>query len=670
MEVAATRTATPSRRWALSKIDTHAVSAWVLAGALVIYLAVAGGGYSMATHGQVGILVWWAVVLCAAWGLLPVTRLTRSALAVMGLFGAFTAWTAIGIAWSISSGRSFQDLALVTCYFGVIVLAVSIHREREAAVRHTLGAVASAIVVVALLALSSRFWPNLFPASHETSQFLGGARARLSWPLNYWNALATLMAVGVPLLLAVATSARTLRAQAAATAAVPVVALCSAFTLSRGGVIEGVVAVAVFLLLAPDRLPKLLTVGVAAAGSAVVVYGGLHRHALQQGLINSTASHQARSLILVILLTCAGVAFVQAGVGLVVRHATPPSLLQVTVGRARLLGAVAVVVIVVAAIAAGAPGHLHHAWEDFKSPVTSISGSSTSRFGSSSGEGRYQYWVAAVKSAEQHVLTGSGPGTFQLDWLPRAPFQSYVVNAHSLYFETYAELGLIGLVLLVGFLVAALAAVARFVIRSQYEDRTRAAAIAAALAAFLVAAAFDWVWQMPVVPVAVLLPLGAALAPGRAASADADLPGASAGEASAKRHGSGLVPQVALVVAGLVCLIAIAYPLASNNAVTSSQSAAAAGNTTAALSDAQSAVRLEPGSAANQLQLALVLESNHSYRQALVAVKRATSDEPDGWTNWLIQSRIQAENDNAHGSLVAYLKAKSLNPWSSLFRKT
>jgi O-antigen ligase len=638
-------------------LDTRAVSAWVLSLSLVLYLAIDGGGYALATHSQVGIAVWWVVVLAAAWGLLPAASLTRSAKATFGLFAAFTAWTALGITWSISSGRSFQDLALVTCYLGIIVLAVAIHRERGEALRHTTAAIATAIVIVAVLALASRLWPNLFPASHQTAQFLGGARQRLSWPLNYWNALAALMAVGVPLLLAQATSARTLLMQSLATAAIPLVALCDALTLSRGGVIEGVIAVIVFIALAPDRIPKLATAAVAAAGSAIVVYGGLHRHAIQQGLTNAAERHQASSLVVAVVVTCIGVGVIQLGVGLLNRHATLPRFLTVSPARARLLTIAGVVLIVVVAIAAGAPHRLDHAWNDFKNPHSAISATSTSRFGSSSGEGRYQYWVAGVDSAKSHVLTGSGPGTFQLDWLPRAPIASYVENAHSLYVETYTELGLVGLVLLVAFLVAALVAVVRVVIRSGYEERTRAAAIAAALVAFLIGAAFDWLWQMPVLPAAMLLLLGAALAPASEASAP-------------KPRRAGLPTQLTAVAVGLACLVAIAYPLATNSAVANSQGEASIGNLPLALTDAQSAVKLEPGSAEAQVQLALVYEADRQYALGVAASQHAVKDEPQNWSNWFVLFRLQAEDGDAHASLVSYLKAKSLNPQSSVFRES
>lgn len=639
------------------ELDTRAVSAWVLSLALVLYLAIDGGGYALATHSQVGIAVWWVIVLAAAWGLLPAARLTRSARATIGLFAAFTAWTALGITWSISSGRSFQDLALVTCYLGIIVLAVAIHRERDQALRHTTAAVATAIVIVAALAVASRLFPHLFPASQQTAQFLGGARQRLSWPLDYWNALAALMAVGVPLLLAQATSARTLLMQSLATAAVPLVALCDALTLSRGGVIEGVVAVIVFIALAPDRIPKLATAAVAAVGSAIVVYGGLHRHAIQQGLSNAAEHHQATSLVVAVVITCLGVAVIQGGVGLLNRHATLPRLLTVSPARARLLTLAGIVLIVAVALAAGAPHRLAHAWTDFKNPHSAISQTSTSRFGSTSGEGRYQYWVAAVDSAKPHVLTGSGPGTFQLDWLPRAPIQSYVVNAHSLYVETYAELGLVGLVLLVAFFLAALVAVVRVVARSSYEERTRAAAVAAALVAFLIGAAFDWLWQMPVLPAAVLLLVGAALAPASEASVPTP-------------RGTALATQLTAVAVGLACLIAIAYPLATNTDVANSQSAASVNNLPLALTDAQSAVRLEPGSAEAQVQLALVYEADRQYRAGVAAAQHAVKDEPQNWSNWFVLFRLQAEDGQARAALVSYLKARSLNPQSSVFRES
>ncbi|MDA8067317.1 MAG: O-antigen ligase family protein [Actinomycetota bacterium] len=649
----AAREVAPSR-WIPWDIDRQAVSTWVLSLALVLYLALDGGGYALAAHGQVGIAVWWVVVLAAAWGLLPAAWPTRAAGWSMALFAAFTAWTALGITWSLSSGRSFQDLALVSCYLGILVLAAAIHRERGAALRHTTAAVATAIVVVAALAIASRLSPHLFPGSGQTAQFLGGARARLYWPLGYWNALAALMAMGVPLLLAQVTSARTLAMQALAAAAIPLVALCDALTLSRGGAGEAAAAVIVFIALAPGRIPKLASTLVAGAGSAVLVYAGLDRHAVQQGLTGAALTRQGSSLVLTGVLVCAGMGVAQLGVGLLARHGTLPRVLRVSPGRARVLTAASVVVLVAAAIAAGAPHHLYDAWQQFKNAAGTPGGSSVLRLASANGEGRYQYWVAAVNSASSHILTGSGPGTFQLDWLPRAQIAGYVVNAHSLYVETYAELGLIGLALLAAFFVIVLAVIARVITRTAHEERTLAAATGAAVIAFMVGASFDWLWQMPVL-VAVLMLLIAAV------SAPAEAP-------VSRRLSRGALPvQLAAVAAGLVCLVAIAYPLAVNSAVAGSQQAAGTGNLSLALTDARSAVRLEPGSGQAQLQLALVYEAQGAHAKALAAAEHAVRDDAHNWSNWLVLSRLQAEDGHAHAALVAYLKARSLNPRSSLF---
>lgn len=522
-------------------------------------------------------------------GLLPVAQLSRTAWIAVGAFAAFIAWTALATTWSISTGRSLQDLSLVACYLGVLVLAVAIHRQQAAAVRHTVGAVSTAIVVVAALALASRFWPHLFANSQQTAQFLTGAQARLSWPLDYWNALAALMALGVPLLLSVATSARTLKAQAAAAAGLPIVALCAALTLSRGGVIASAVALVVFFALAPERFPKVATALVTGAGSAALIAGAFHRSALQQGLANADERHEAGTLLVAVILVCAGVAILQAGIGLAARHGTPPRLLVVPVARARWLLGAGIVVIVAAALAAGAPHHLSHAWSDFKNPASAISPTATSRFGSASGEGRYTYWSVAVHATRGHVLGGSGPGTYQLLWLPRAPFPSYVTNAHSLYFETLSELGIVGLGLLVLFFAIVLAAGVRLVVRSRYEERARAAAIVAALVAFMVFAAFDWIWQVPVLPAAFLLLVAALLAP-RAAKRRVTDPE----PAVPRSHLSRRAWQAATIVLGAASIVAILFPLATGNAITESQTAASNGNVPAAIADAQQAVRLEP----------------------------------------------------------------------------
>ena len=369
MESVAVHSAAP-RAGILRRIDAGAVSVWALVGAIVLYLAIDGGGYDIVVRSQVGVVIWWIVLIGAAWGLLPAARLTRGAWVTLGLFGCFVVWTALGTTWSLSSERSLDELSRVACYLGILLLAITIHRDREHAVRHTVSAVAAAIVVVASLALLSRLRPDLFPSAQQTGSFLPGTQGRLGWPLNYWNALAALVAFGLPLLLALATSARRLIAQAAAAAGVPILALCGYLTFSRGGAVAAAVALVAFIALAPERIPKLATALVAAAGSAALIAGAVHRSAIEKGLTTVAARHEGSTLLIAVILVCAGVALAQMGIGLAVRHGTPPRLLTVSRDRARLLLAAAVVVGVVAALAAGGPRAVSHRWQDFKHPVS------------------------------------------------------------------------------------------------------------------------------------------------------------------------------------------------------------------------------------------------------------------------------------------------------------
>lgn len=227
-------------------------------------------------------------------------------------------------------------------------------------------AIAGAIVLVAILALLSRLRPGLFHTAGQTASFLGGTQARLDWPLNYWNALAALTVLGLPLLLSLATSARSLRAQAAAAAGLPILALCAYLTFSRGGELACAVTLIVFMALAPERAPKLATALTGAAGSAVLIAGAVHRSAIEQGLAGAHARSQGNSLMITIVLVCAGVALAQGGIGLAIRHAEPPRWLVISRPTARRLLTAGVAVVLVALALLVASGTVSHEWQQFK----------------------------------------------------------------------------------------------------------------------------------------------------------------------------------------------------------------------------------------------------------------------------------------------------------------
>ncbi|MFZ0974254.1 MAG: hypothetical protein WAN22_18635, partial [Solirubrobacteraceae bacterium] len=367
MESVVSRSA-PWQSETLRRVDHDAVRTWALVGTVVLYLAINGGGYDLIVRSQVAIVVWWIVLIGAAWGLLPAVRWTRTAWIGAALLGGFVVWTGLSATWSESSELSLQELSRVACYFGLFLLGIAIHRDRSRGVQHTLHAVSAAVVIVAALAVASRLRPDLFPAAHQTASYLPGTDGRLGWPLNYWNALAALMALGLPLLLATATSARTLAARAGAAGAIPLVALCTYLTFSRGGALAAGAGLLVFFAFSPERVDKLATALVTATGSGAVILAATHRPAIEQGLTSAAARHQGDALLVSLVIVCAGVALAQTGVALAARHGTPPRWLTFSPRRARALLVGVVTTSVVVALLAGAPGRLSHAWQEFKHP--------------------------------------------------------------------------------------------------------------------------------------------------------------------------------------------------------------------------------------------------------------------------------------------------------------
>jgi O-antigen ligase len=125
---------------------------------------------------------------------------------------------------------------------------------------------------------------------------------------------------------------------------------------------------------------------------------------------------------------------------------------------------------------------------------------------------RSAYWRAAISDAREHPLAGSGAGSFDDYWTRHRTVEVGVQDAHSLYLETLAELGLVGLALLVCTLVPPLIAVG--VARSD----PNVAIAAAGYIAFLVHAGLDWDWEMPAATLTGLACAAALLAAARPSS--------------------------------------------------------------------------------------------------------------------------------------------------------
>ncbi|MGH2833497.1 MAG: O-antigen ligase family protein, partial [Solirubrobacteraceae bacterium] len=310
-------------------------------------------------------------------------------------------------------------------------------------------------------------------------------------------------------------------------------------------------------------------------------------------------------------------------------------------------------------LALGGPHAVTHTWDGFKSPkanVRVVTGDVQSHLSVLSGEGRYQFWTAALHAFTSHPLGGIGAGTFQFWWAAHGSIYAAVINAHSLYMETLAETGLPGILLLAVLLLGGLAAMVSRWRGAPSRERALLAAILGGCAAFLVSAAFDWVWQIPALPAVLLLLIAAGTGnilkrPGKA-----------------KSFSPTTRMRAVWTALALVGALVIIVPMVSAVSVRESQAQASAQRLAPALKDARTASSWQPYAATPLLQQALVMERAGNFSAAAVKARKAARAASTDWSTWLVLSRIEAEHGDARGAVAAYRHARSLDPRDPIFK--
>ncbi len=648
------------------RLDPASLGAWLLPFALIIYLALNNGGYDVIERSEAGMVVWWMVLVGTVVGGLPAAGGTRAGRVMLVVLTAFAAWTALSLIWTESAGRTSIELGRVAAYLGFFALSLAV--QGEGRWRQLLNGAAAALAVVAGIAVLSRLEPTWFPrqlAGHFYAPEVQ-IQGRLAYPLNYSSGLGALTAMAVPLLLAATYLCRTVAAQALAAAAFPVVALALWLTASGLSVPVAALGLLVFFLLAPDRLPKLLTLLIAGAGSAVLFAAVNQRASLDHGLTTPLAQHQGDELLVILIVVCAGIGLVQVGLSLAVRYGTRPRWLLIPKRQAAWALGVLATMLLVGALVTGVPGQLSDKWHQFKRFDTSAAGKSRgNQILDFSGNGRYQFWEAAADANATEPWKGIGPGTFEFWWARNGSYGGFVRDAHSLYMDTLAELGIIGFVLIVGLVGGVVVIGSVRSLRAPPDLRLGLAAATAGAAVFAAGAGLDWLWELGVLPVIFLMLAALAVAGGSSKSAPVRPEAATgAGRGASLQR---LAPRVAVVIVTGLALVAIAIPLAGASELSKSQHSAGKGQLGSALSEAQVAQSVQPYAATPRIQEALVLELEGRLRAALSAARAATRDEPTNWRNWLVLSRLAARAGNAETSVKAYREARALHPHSPIF---
>jgi hypothetical protein len=617
----------------------------IAVAAAVFALSYADGGFAPTTRAYAGIAAWWLLGVGAAFGIASArSGIDRLALAALGLLVAFDIWILISIRWASDAERAFAQFNQVALYVAVLAIAIVVGRlvPGQAVV---LG-VASALSGVAVVALVSRCFPSTF-GLQPGSTILLPLKNRLSFPLGYWNGLGIAVALAYPLLLSIMVSRRSRVASALAALPLPVLAAVMYLTSSRGAFVAAAVAVVAFVLLAPKRWPVLVALVVGGGAGAVAVAVLIRKTALVNGDVDTPAGvHEGHHAALWIGIACVVTALVWAVLVEAGRRLPSPP---------RRVGQATAVVIVVLVAAAIVLAHPIAKFDEFKSnaAIANTHGTdTTNHLLASSGSGRWQFWGAAVSEFRAHPLNGGGAGSWEAWWLQHGSLPGvFTQYAHSLYLEALAELGIVGLLLLLSAVVVAVVGAVRSALVLESGE---IAAAAACGIAFFAAAAYDWVWQLAGIAVVGVGMLGFAL------GAIPSTRSRAAGRLGALRPALALVAVAAIVPQYVV--------LAAGSHLRNSEIAFDARDVTRARSEALAAKAIEPWAASPYLQLGLVSEAQGNYSAAARWLDEAIRRSRRDWALWLTAARIETKRGHGGAAKRDLDEARRLNPGSPVFR--
>ena len=405
----------------------------------------------------------------------PLPRDRRALVALAALAG-YVAWVAIAAGWAPRGDVARADLERGLLYLGALGLGATLWRGPRALARAVEPALAAGILAVCGYGLLGRLLPGVVEL--DTSTLAG---SRLFQPLSYWNGMGALAAVGLVLCVRLLGDRERspLTRSLAAAAAVPIAAALY-LTFSRGALATAVGGLLVLLALAPTWSQlRAHAIALEAGGLAVAVCAVLPGVADLRGDVRGDGATAFAAVLVVMALAAAAAAWARRSedhgavrLGRLPLPAHAPAI---------ALAAACALILVPIALSGGSA-----------SSATPQFGQTTARL-ASTGSNRYEYWKVALAVAADHPLRGAGAGSFGTEWLQRRPIDDVVRDAHSLYLEAPAELGLVGLLLLLTAL-GAIAVAARAVYR---DDPALAAGPAAALTAFALHAGIDWDWELP-----------------------------------------------------------------------------------------------------------------------------------------------------------------------------
>jgi O-antigen ligase len=407
----------------------------------------------------------------------------------LGALAAYTALSFLSILWAGVPGDAWEGANRTLLYLLVFALFAS-WRQRGITAALLLGAWTVALVVLAAFTLLH------LNSAHGTQLQALVPDGRLDYPTGYANANAAqwLMAFWPALLLArgdrLPAAIRGLLAGGAV-----LLADVALLSQSRGSLYATPVVLVLVFALLPGRIRTFALLIPVAAGIGVAVPAllkvGTHpgtEYVTSGSVHNATVASFAGALAVGLLVTLLAI--------LEQRHELSEGARRRIRGAARA-SVIAVLIALVGggiAVAGNPVARVEHAWSSFKGGYGADS-TSGSRLVSGLGSNRYDFYRVAVDEFLAHPIVGIGADNFQEQYLVHGRSVETPHYPHSVELRTLSQSGLIGSLLALLGLGAALLAAVSALRRSDALGRAVAAAALAGFGYWVVHGSFDWFWE-------------------------------------------------------------------------------------------------------------------------------------------------------------------------------
>jgi hypothetical protein len=503
-------TATTTAAPAVSAERLAMTALMLLPGALIVFTGFNAGGYFPATPAILAIVLAQILLVRIVQAPRPFEGLTLSTLVALGGLAAYALMTLLSALWSHASGRALIEFDRAWMYLLALLLFGSV-RATTQNLRWLVRGLLLGASVVCVAGLISRVLPNVWPTAPDVSN------QRLSYPVTYWNTLGLLAALGIVLALHLTCTLGERRpVRILAAAVLPLLAATLFFTFSRGAIAAGAIGLVVYVLCAR---PRALLSGVLATAPPTVALIAVAYHANLLDTVDPTTpaavsqGHHVAAVAGLCACACAGLRLIFALVldPRLLRRSLAPPRTDPGARRAALAGVLCVAVAL--GLAFGAPHAVASDWSRFIGGAPTRGGHDLrQRLTDPSNDGRTDLWRDALNGFTASPLHGYGAGTYQTLWDRGRPHFVYTINAHSLYLQAMAELGVPGLALL-AILVGAVLGGLSLRVRVRGPRRSLYGALLACAVVWVVRAGVDWDWEMPVVTLGFFAAAGLALSP-------------------------------------------------------------------------------------------------------------------------------------------------------------